>query len=101
MTAPMILIEIALMWPMYENRRANIAIVVVAVIALAAFWIGIRQQVGVTDAEFLKSMIPHHSGAILMCEKASLKDSQIQALCQEIIRGQQAEIGQMKAFYPV
>lgn len=78
MTAPMILIEIALMWPMYENRRANIAIVVVAVIALAAFWIGIRQQVGVTDAEFLKSMIPHHSGAILMCEKASLKDSQIQ-----------------------
>jgi hypothetical protein len=87
MTAPMILIEIALMWP----------IVVVAVIALAAFWIGIRQQVGVTHAEFLKSMIPHHSGAILMCEKASLKDGQIQALCQEIIRGQQAEIGQMKA----
>jgi uncharacterized protein (DUF305 family) len=47
--------------------------------------------------QFLKSMIPHHAGAILMCERASIRDADIRRLCQEIISGQQAEIDQMKA----
>jgi len=41
-------------------------------------------------------MIPHHAGAILMCEKASIRDSEIKTLCQQIIAGQQSEIDQMK-----
>ena len=41
-------------------------------------------------------MIPHHSGAILMCERASLKDAEIRELCRGIIAGQAAEIEQMK-----
>src|SRR3546814_2686037 len=45
---------------------------------------------------FLRSMIPHHSGAILMCEQASLKDAQIRELCRGIIAGQAAEIEQIK-----
>lgn len=28
------------------------------------FWMAIRQQVAITDREFLKSMIPNHAGAI-------------------------------------
>jgi uncharacterized protein (DUF305 family) len=72
-------------------------IIVVSLIAFVGFWVGIRQQVAVTDEQFLKSMIPHHAGAILMCEKAWIQDSEIQSLCREIIRGQQSEIEQMKA----
>lgn len=97
MTAPMVLIELAIMRAMYENRMANIVVIVVSLIALIGFWVGIRQQVAVTDEQFLRSMIPHHAGAILMCEKASIQDSEIQSLCREIIRGQQSEIDQMKA----
>ena len=97
MTAPMVLIELAIMRAMYENRMANIVIIVVSLIALVGFWVGIRQQVAVTDEQFLKSMIPHHAGALLMCEKASIQDSEIQSLCRETIRGQQSEIAQMKA----
>jgi uncharacterized protein (DUF305 family) len=97
MTAPMVLIELAIMRAMYENRMANIVIIVVSVIAFAGLWVGIRQQIAVTDEQFLKSMIPHHAGALLMCEKASIQDSEIQSLCREIIRGQQSEIEQMKA----
>jgi uncharacterized protein (DUF305 family) len=41
-------------------------------------------------------MIPHHSGAILMCEQASIQDAEIQALCDSIIAGQQSEIDQME-----
>jgi uncharacterized protein (DUF305 family) len=62
----MVVIELAIMRAMYENRNFNIAIIVASVLAFAGFWTGIRQQVAVSDEQFLKSMIPHHAGAILM-----------------------------------
>jgi len=42
-------------------------------------------------------MIPHHSGAILMCEQASLKDPEVIALCDDIVEAQKREISQMQA----
>ena len=42
-------------------------------------------------------MIPHHAGAILMCEKASINDAEVKELCKNIISGQQTEINKMKA----
>ena len=57
----------------------------------------IRTQTTIDDTAFLRSMIPHHSGAILMCEQASLSDAEILKLCGEIIRSQTAEIDQMKS----
>jgi uncharacterized protein (DUF305 family) len=42
-------------------------------------------------------MIPHHAGAILMCEQAPIQDAEIKTLCQSIIASQQDEIDQMKA----
>jgi uncharacterized protein (DUF305 family) len=41
-------------------------------------------------------MIPHHAGAILMCQQASIQGQEIRTLCNNIISGQQAEIDQMK-----
>lgn len=97
MASPMVLIELAVMRGMYTHKRANIVIAVVAIIAMIAFFMGIRQQVAVNDAQFLKSMIPHHAGAILMCEKARVQDPAIKQLCATIIQSQQAEIADMKA----
>jgi uncharacterized protein (DUF305 family) len=42
-------------------------------------------------------MIPHHAGAILMCERAPIQDAEIKQLCGEIISSQQKEIDQMKS----
>jgi uncharacterized protein (DUF305 family) len=42
-------------------------------------------------------MIPHHAGAILMCQKANISDAEIAKLCETIAAGQQQEIDQMKA----
>jgi uncharacterized protein (DUF305 family) len=42
-------------------------------------------------------MIPHHPGAILMCDEASLQDQRIRELCNTIVTGQQQEIDQMRA----
>jgi uncharacterized protein (DUF305 family) len=41
-------------------------------------------------------MIPHHAGAILMCEQADLTDAAILELCRQIVDSQEAEIRQMK-----
>lgn len=58
----------------------------------------IRTQTTIGDEAFARSMIPHHSGAILMCDQASLSDPELIALCREIIRSQRAEIDQLKSF---
>lgn len=97
MTAPMILIELFLMRAMYQDKRRNMLIIAVSIIAGLAFFFLIRQQIAVSDKQFLRSMIPHHSSAILMCERASIQDPEIQELCQAIISSQQAEIDQMKS----
>jgi hypothetical protein len=96
MAAPMIIIEIALMGMMYPKKGWNAAIVIASVAALVLFWTAIRQQTAVSDRQFLKSMIPHHGGAILMCREASLQDPELKALCSRIIASQQSEIDLMK-----
>jgi len=97
MVSPMLLIELAVMRGMYHDKKLNMLIAGAGVVVLIAFWLSIRQQTAIGDRQFLRSMIPHHAGAILMCEQASLRDSENQRLCQEIISGQRAEIDQMKA----
>jgi uncharacterized protein (DUF305 family) len=41
-------------------------------------------------------MIPHHAGAILMCGRATITDTELKKLCGEIMQGQRQEIEQMK-----
>ena len=96
MAAPMLLIELLVMRSMYPQRGRNIAIGIFAAVAMIGFWSLIRAQGGVRDAQFLRSMIPHHSGAVLMCRKASLQDAAIRKLCGEIVESQEREIAQMK-----
>ena len=97
MAAPMVLIEIVLMRSMYSDQRLNLWIAAGSVLALILFFVAIRQQAAVTDRQFLRSMIPHHAGAILMCEQAPIQDQQIKDLCKSIISSQQSEIAKMKA----
>lgn len=96
MAAPMVAIELVLMRPMYANGRANfIACALCLVIGVGSFF-AIRAQTAIGDAEFLRSMVPHHAGAILMCEQAQITDPEVRELCQGIIAGQQQEIEKMK-----
>ena len=96
MTAPMVLIELVVMRAMYTNARWNIGITIVIVLALIFFFMAIRFQLAISDKQFLRSMIPHHAGAILMCEQAPIQDDSIRRLCASIIEGQKAEIEEMK-----
>ena len=97
MSASMVLIEIPLMSGMYKSKKLNIIILAVGLIVLIASFMAIRRQVAISDRQFVRSMIPHHAGAILMCNEASIQDQEIKNLCRNIVTSQQAEIDQMKA----
>ena len=96
MATPMVVIELAMMSSMYRDKRLNAIIAAASIAALIVFFLLIRQQTAVTDGQFLRSMIPHHAGAILMCEKSPAQSPQIKELCKTIISSQESEIRQMK-----
>jgi hypothetical protein len=97
MASPMVIIELVVMRAMYPNRRLNAIILGASVFLLVLFWILIRQQTAIGNSQFLRSMIPHHAGAILMCEQLQADDAEIKQLCGAIIKSQNQEIAQMKA----
>lgn len=97
MVAPMSIVMLVGMRRMFRSRRLNIAIASGAALLFMTSFFAMRTQAGVGDKEFLRSMIPHHSGAILMCEQASIRDPEIARLCDQIVKSQRAEIAQMEA----
>lgn len=97
MAAPMVIIELSLMSAMYMNKKLNLILIAISGVAMIICYISIRQQNGVSDKQFLKSMIPHHASAILMSEKADLSDPEIRKLQRNIILSQESEIRLMKA----
>ena len=97
MLAPMGMIMLATMGSMYGNKPLNLALYAgLAVLFFASLW-ATRAQALVDDKQFVDSMIPHHSGAILMCREARLTDPELVKLCGEIVKAQRAEIRQMEA----
>lgn len=97
MAAPMAILMLLFMKSMYANARLNAAVYAISGILLVAFIWFTRQQALVGNEQFIRSMIPHHSGAILMCGRASITDAELKALCGRIIANQQEEIEEMKA----
>lgn len=98
MTSPMILIELLLMQSMYPNKRVNTVIAIGSLAALALFFLLIRFQIGVNDRQFVRSMIPHHAGALQMCQHANLARAELHTLCASIITNQTTEIEFMRTF---
>lgn len=95
MTAPMVVIELIVMRGMYGNRRRNAVILGISTALGLVMFLAIRQQTAVGDTQFLRSMIPHHSGAILMCREATIERAELRRLCRDIIDSQTREIDQM------
>ena len=96
MWAPMGIIMLLAMRGMYQNKRANIAMLVVFALLAVGSLGATRAQALIGDRAFIDSMIPHHSGAILMCREAALTDPELIELCEEISDGQREEIQQMQ-----
>lgn len=96
MAAPMVAIMPFMMKEMYPDKKKNTVVVLGSVLVLLASFAGIRFQSAIGDTQFVKSMIPHHSGAILMCDQAKLIDPELKSLCADISAAQRDEIQQME-----
>ena len=97
MVTSMALFMLWMMPAMFPDRKTNIILNVVFAGTFLLSLFGMRTQALVGNDQFLRAMIPHHSGAILMCEKSAITDPEIKQLCEGILASQTAEIAQMKA----
>lgn len=96
MWAPMGIVMLLAMRDMYVNRKINVALLVLLSVLTVASFGATRTQMLIRDGQFIDSMIPHHSGAILMCREAALTDPELTELCGEIIEAQRDEIERME-----
>ena len=96
MVTSMALFMLWMMPAMFPDRRTNVILTIVFAATFLLALYGMRTQALVGNDQFLRAMIPHHSGAILMCEKSSITDPEIKRLCDGIVTSQKAEIAQMK-----
>ncbi|MBT2732266.1 DUF305 domain-containing protein [Carnobacterium sp. ISL-102] len=96
MGSVMAIIMLLFMWKMYQKKKLNYLILGISILTFGtSLWL-VRSQATVDDTSWMKSMIPHHSSAILTSEKADISDPRVQELRDAIIKAQEVEIAEMK-----
>ena len=96
MIAAMTITMLLFMWKMYPNSKINIGIIAFAAVSFFGTLYLLRTQTAVTDIQYMKAMIPHHSSAIMTSSNVDFKDAEAKKLAQDIIIAQEKEIKQMK-----
>lgn len=85
MGSAMAVLMLGFMIRMYNDRRLNVFIAAASVAVFAvSLWLA-RSQATVGDVSYMRSMIPHHSIAILTSERARITDPRVRKLADEII----------------
>lgn len=96
MVSPMAIIMLLMMPGMYRNKKANNIIIVSGISVFILALVLLRTQTPITDTQYVKAMIPHHSSAILFSKEANIRDPEVRELTKQIIESQEEEIEQMK-----
>ena len=94
----MAVIMLSFMIDMYKNKNKNIAIFLGSLLLFTSALILVRTQTPVGDVMYMEAMIPHHSIAILTSKRADIKDPKVRELADGIIKAQEKEIAEMKAY---
>ena len=97
MVAPMAVVMLLMMGKMYPSKKTNISIIATSIAVFVATLIALRTQTPISDVQYMKAMIPHHSSAILVSKNANIKDPEVKKLAEQIIQSQEKEIAEMKA----
>jgi len=96
MVAPMGLLMLIVMSSMFTDKRLNVVLYISFIALFVGAFALARAETGIGDERFLKSMIPHHSRAVLVCQESNLTDPEVIKLCEQIVQSQEEEIRQMK-----
>ena len=95
-TCVMAIVMLLFMLGMLKNKKINTAIIAVSILIFSGSFYLMRNQTTISDADYLRGMIPHHSIAILTSERAQIKDPRVRKLADDIIEAQKEEIRIMK-----
>ncbi|NRT13948.1 uncharacterized protein (DUF305 family) [Flavobacterium sp. 28A] len=95
MIATMAINMLLFMWKMYPHRKTNLAIITFAAVSFCGTLFLLRTQTFVSDIQYMKAMIPHHSSAIMTSSNVNFKDPELKKLAEDIIVAQEKEIKQM------
>lgn len=96
MGGTMLAIMLSFMLHMYKSTWVNLTLYAASVLLFAVgLWL-MRSQVTVQDESWMKSMIPHHSIAVMVSERATITDPRARKLADEIIAAQEKEIAEME-----
>lgn len=96
MVAPMAIVMLTMMGNMYPNKKLNTTIIITSIIVFLVTLAALRTQSPISDVQYMKAMIPHHSSAIMVSKQAHIKDLEVKKLAEQIIRSQEKEIEQME-----
>ncbi len=96
MIAPMTIMMLLFMRKMYAKKTLNYFLLTLTLVVGSSAYYMLREQILVDDVAYMKAMIPHHSSAIMVSEKAHFSDPETQQLAKDIIEAQKREIAQMK-----
>ena len=96
MGAVMAVVMLAYMWSMYKGTGVKVTVLAGAILLGGALLYLNRSQRLISDTEFMKAMIPHHSIAINNARKAEIGDPRVRKLADEIIASQVREIREMQ-----
>jgi len=96
MVCPMAVLMLVVMGKMYTNKKRNAIILLSSIVVFIFSLVALRRQIMVSDVQYMKAMIPHHSSAILTSSYADIKDPEVRKLADDIIKAQEKEIAQMK-----
>ena len=97
MIASMGVVMMGMMGKMYPNKRVNTLIIIGCIIIFGIIFAALRTQTPISDVQYMKAMIPHHSSAIMVSKHADFKDPEVKKLSEQIIKSQEEEIAQMEA----
>jgi uncharacterized protein (DUF305 family) len=97
MISVMAIIMLVMMPMMYTDKKKNVWLILSSCILFALSFAGVHKQVGISDVQYMKGMIPHHSIAIMTSENAHITDPRVRKLADNIIATQEKEIKEMKA----
>ncbi|MAY87278.1 MAG: DUF305 domain-containing protein [Pseudooceanicola sp.] len=96
MISVMAIIMLLFMLNMYKDKKMNIIILVGSVILFFGVLNMLRNQIFISDVQWMRGMIPHHSSAIMTSNFSHLEDEEAKKLAKEIIEAQKREIAEMR-----
>ena len=96
MVTPMGIVMMLMMGKMYPDKKWNTSIIIGSAVLNVVILTALRTQTPISDVQYMKAMIPHHSSAIMVSKNANIKDTEVKKLSEQIIKSQEEEIAQME-----